>query len=243
MEIKFELDTEKTMKAITAGSAAYGLTTVSVGTNGPQFAAASMLALIAIVYILFGQHPPALKRSPQKNYSIVCCLDPQKNCSIVFCLDHHAILAMTPDSITLWVKERPLKPSLSSMGSCPMKSPMIQEILLPLLMVIPYNLLTDVVHSLTSIMTETKDKTDHMHTKFMRLGCLPLYYNTTIGNDATTVAYVRAKTAHKFHLNDYSSFKVDTCGIAKSLCNKINVVWYNGLKDAKTYNRGCTGEF
>lgn len=62
MEIKFELDTEKTMKAIIAGSAAYGLTTVSVGTNGPQFAAASMLALIAIVYILFGQHPPALKR-------------------------------------------------------------------------------------------------------------------------------------------------------------------------------------
>ena len=91
-------------------------------------------------------------------------------------------------------------------------------------MVIPYNLLTDAVHSLTSIMTETKDKTDHMHTKFMRLGCLPLYYNTTIGNDATTVAYVRAKTAHKFHLNDYSSFKVAELALQNPFATKS--MWY-----------------
>jgi hypothetical protein len=63
---------------------------------------------------------------------------------------------------------------------------------------IPHNLLTGVVHSLASILMETKDKDDQRHTKFMRrLVCLPLY-DTTTGNDATTVVHVRAKAAHKF---------------------------------------------
>ena len=52
MEIKLELDTEKTAKAAVAIAAAYGLCRVSESTDFPQLAAANALALIVIVAIL-----------------------------------------------------------------------------------------------------------------------------------------------------------------------------------------------
>ena len=54
MEIKLELDTEKTAKAAVAIAAAYGLSRVSERAANPQLAAANALALIVIVAILYG---------------------------------------------------------------------------------------------------------------------------------------------------------------------------------------------
>ena len=54
MEIKLELDTEKTSKAAVAITAAYALCHVSEGTKSNQLAAASALALIVIVAIIYG---------------------------------------------------------------------------------------------------------------------------------------------------------------------------------------------
>ena len=62
MEIKLELDTEKTAEAAVAIAAAYGLSRVSERAANPQLAAANALALIVIVAILYGPRP-ALKRS------------------------------------------------------------------------------------------------------------------------------------------------------------------------------------
>ena len=62
MEIKLELDTEKTAKAAVAIAAAYGLSRVSERAANPQLAAANALALIVIVAILYGPRP-APKRS------------------------------------------------------------------------------------------------------------------------------------------------------------------------------------
>ena len=54
MEIKLELDTEKTAKAAVAIAAAYGLCRVSEGTKSNQLAAVNTLALIVIVAIIYG---------------------------------------------------------------------------------------------------------------------------------------------------------------------------------------------
>ena len=48
MEIKLELDTEKTTKAAVAIAAAYGLCQVSESNDFPQLAAANALALIVV---------------------------------------------------------------------------------------------------------------------------------------------------------------------------------------------------
>ena len=57
MEIKLELDPQKTAKAIVAISCAYGLTRVSTASDSPQLAAANALALIVIIAILYGSRP------------------------------------------------------------------------------------------------------------------------------------------------------------------------------------------
>ena len=57
MEIKLELDTEKTVRAAVAITAAYGLGRVSERTDLPQLAAANAFALIVIVAILYGPRP------------------------------------------------------------------------------------------------------------------------------------------------------------------------------------------
>jgi hypothetical protein len=61
MEIKLELDTEKTTKAAVAIALAYGLCRVSESTNFPQLAAANAIALIIIVAILYGSCPAPKK--------------------------------------------------------------------------------------------------------------------------------------------------------------------------------------
>ena len=54
MEIKLELDTKKTTKAVVAIASAYGLCRVLESTKSPQLAAANAIALIVIVAILYG---------------------------------------------------------------------------------------------------------------------------------------------------------------------------------------------
>ncbi len=54
MEIKLEVDTEKTAKAAVAIAAAYGLCRVSEGTKSNQLAAVNALALIVIIAIIYG---------------------------------------------------------------------------------------------------------------------------------------------------------------------------------------------
>ena len=57
MEIKLELDTEKTVKAAVAIAAAYGLCRVSESTDFSQLATANAFALIIIIVILYGPRP------------------------------------------------------------------------------------------------------------------------------------------------------------------------------------------
>jgi hypothetical protein len=61
MEIKFKLDTEKA-KAIVAIAASYKLGRVSEGTEYPQLTFASVIAIIAIIAILYAP-PRHLKQS------------------------------------------------------------------------------------------------------------------------------------------------------------------------------------
>ena len=61
MEIKLELDTDKTAKAAVAIAAAYALCRVSHSTDPPQLAAANAFALIVIVAILYGPRPAPKK--------------------------------------------------------------------------------------------------------------------------------------------------------------------------------------
>jgi hypothetical protein len=61
MEIKLELDTEKTAKAAVAIAAAYRLCQVSERNDLPQLAAANAFALIVIVAILYGPRPAPKK--------------------------------------------------------------------------------------------------------------------------------------------------------------------------------------
>ena len=81
----------------------------------------------------------------------------------------------------------------------------IQETLLPLLMVIPYDKLNR-VHFLTAILTRAvKYKADHS-ANFVCPACFPLY-DKTIADDATTVICICAEAAHKSQLDDYTSDK------------------------------------
>ncbi len=61
MEIKLELDTDKTAKAAVAIAAAYELGRVSERTDVPQLAAANAFALIVIIAILYGPRPAPKK--------------------------------------------------------------------------------------------------------------------------------------------------------------------------------------
>ncbi len=57
LEIKLELDTEKTAKAAVAIPSAYGLCRVSNSTEFPQLASAYAIALVIIIVILYGPCP------------------------------------------------------------------------------------------------------------------------------------------------------------------------------------------
>ncbi len=80
----------------------------------------------------------------------------------------------------------------------------------------------------------TKYEADHGGTKFIRPSCLPLY-NKNITNDTTTVVCVCTKAAHKSRLDDYASYEAAERGVAKFLCDAVDKIWYNNLKDAETF--------
>jgi hypothetical protein len=91
------------------------------------------------------------------------------------------------------------------------------------------------VHSLTAILTEVaKYEADHGTSKFVRPSRLPIY-NRNIVNDSMTVVHVCAKAAYKSRLDNYASYKAAKCGIAKILLDIVDEIWYNNLKDAKTF--------
>jgi hypothetical protein len=76
---------------------------------------------------------------------------------------------------------------------------LIQETLLPLLMVIPFDLLGG-IHSLMGILTDAvRYVADHGNAMFVCPSRLPLY-NSTITNNATTIVGVCAKAAHQSQL-------------------------------------------
>ena len=141
---------------------------------------------------------------------------------------------MTPNAITLLFKEArdafpPLKGKPTNKDLL-----LIRETLLTIFMEISYNQLGG-VHSLTAIIMDgVRYTADHDGNRFRRPIRLPLY-NGSIKDDATTVVRVRAEAAHKARLNDYASFEAAERGAAKFLCEAVDEVWYNDLKDANTF--------
>jgi hypothetical protein len=141
---------------------------------------------------------------------------------------------MTPDAITLLFKEAretfpPIKgkPTDDDLHS-------IRKNLLPILIEIPYDLLEG-THSLVGIFTEaTRYAANHCGGNFVCPLCLPLY-DATIADNATTVVRVCAESAHQAKLNVYASFEAAMRGAAKILCEVVDEVWYNDLKDADTF--------
>jgi hypothetical protein len=141
---------------------------------------------------------------------------------------------MRPDAITLLFKEAfdvfpPIngKPTDDDLLS-------IREALLPILMIIPYDAIRG-IHSLTALLTDAaKYATSHGGNNFVRPTRLPLY-DASIANDASTVVRVRVEAAHKSKLEDYANYDAAKRGCAKFLCNVIDEVWYNDLKDADTF--------
>jgi hypothetical protein len=103
---------------------------------------------------------------------------------------------MTPDAITLLFKEAcnsfpPIegKPTDDNLLS-------IQEMLLPILMEIPYDQLGG-IHSLMAILWDTVTyAADHGGNAFKCPVRLPLY-DGNIADNATTVIRIRAEAAHK----------------------------------------------
>jgi hypothetical protein len=140
---------------------------------------------------------------------------------------------MTPNAITYLFKEA--HDTFPPLEGKPFDNDLlaIQETLLPLLMVIPYNQLSG-LHSLTAILTKAvKYKAKH-GAKFLCLACLPLH-NKTIADNATKVVCVHAEATHKSLLDDYASYQAAKQGVAKFLRNVVNEIWYNDLKHANTF--------
>jgi hypothetical protein len=50
-----------------------------------------------------------------------------------------------------------------------------------------------------------------------------------------TIVRVCTEAAHKSRLVNYASYEAAKCGIAKFLCNVVDKIWYNNLKDAETF--------
>ena len=131
---------------------------------------------------------------------------------------------MMPDAITRLFKEAydtfpPLegKPTDDDLLA-------IQECILSLLMVIPFDQLNG-IHSLTVILTEAaKYESEHGNATFVRPARLPLY-DKNIADDATTVVRVRAEAAHKARLDDYTSYEAAERGIAKFLRDVVDEIW------------------
>jgi hypothetical protein len=141
---------------------------------------------------------------------------------------------MMPDAITRLFKEA--YDTFPSLEGKPTDDDLlaIRECILPLLMVIPYDQLNG-IHSLTAILTDaSKYKSKHDNAPFICPIRLPLY-DKNIADDATTVIQVHAEAAHKSRLDDYASYEAAKRGIVKFLRDVVDEIWYNELKDAKTF--------
>ena len=130
---------------------------------------------------------------------------------------------MTPNAITLLFKEaRDAFPPLEGKPTDNILL-LIQEMLLPILMEVPYNQLGG-VHSLTAIITDgVRYAAEHGGNLFKCPVCLPLY-NSSINDDATTVVHVCVEAAHKARLKNYASFKAAKRGAAKFLHKVLDEV-------------------
>ncbi len=129
---------------------------------------------------------------------------------------------MTPNAITYLFKEA--HDTFPPLEGKPFDDDLlaIQETLLPLLMVIPYNQLNG-LHSLMAILIEAvKYKAKH-GAKFPCPACL-LLYDKTIVDNATKVICIHAEATHKSLLDDYASYQAAKRGVAKFLCNVINEI-------------------
>jgi hypothetical protein len=123
---------------------------------------------------------------------------------------------MTPEAITLFFKEATEaftvikgKPSDDDILA-------IRKTLLPLLMDIPFDLVSG-VHSLTGLITETATYApDQGNKAFVRPACQPLY-DSTIPDNATTGARVKRETTHKALVDNYASFEAAERGVARFL--------------------------
>jgi hypothetical protein len=84
------------------------------------------------------------------------------------------------------------------------------------------------------LMEAAKYKANHGGAKFVRHSRLPIF-DKNIADDATTVVRVCSKATHKSCLDHYASYKAAKHGVAKFLRNVVDKIWYNDLKDAKTF--------
>jgi hypothetical protein len=50
-----------------------------------------------------------------------------------------------------------------------------------------------------------------------------------------TVIRVHAEAAHKSQLDDYASYEAAKQGVPKFLCNIVDEIWYNNIKNADTF--------
>jgi hypothetical protein len=53
--------------------------------------------------------------------------------------------------------------------------------------------------------------------------------------DLVPLIYIVTKATHKSRIDDYASYEAAKHGITRFLCNVVDEIWYNGLKDAKTF--------
>ena len=122
---------------------------------------------------------------------------------------------MTPEAITLLFKEA--TEDFTPIDGKPTDDELLTvcEMLLPLLMDIPYDLLGG-THLLTGIITHvTTYASDHGGVKFVRPNRLPLN-NAIIPDDATIVIRVKAETAHQARADNYASFEAAEHGVPSS---------------------------
>ena len=123
---------------------------------------------------------------------------------------------MMPEAITLLLKEATEAFTVIKGKPSDDNNLTIRETLLPLLMDIPFDLVGG-IHSLTGLITKTATyEADHGNIAFVRPTRLPLY-DSTIPDNATTVARVKLDTAHKALVNDYASFEAAERGVARLL--------------------------
>ena len=129
---------------------------------------------------------------------------------------------MTSNAITLLFKEA--RDAFPPLEGKPMDDNLlsIREMLLPILMKVPYDHFGG-VHSLTAIITEdVRYAAEHGGNLFKRPVRLPLY-DGSIKDDATTIVCVCPEAAHKARLDDYASFKAAERGAAPSKSSRSSM--------------------